>query len=424
MKLAALFCLLLGLGAFAPPVERDRSSSRRPNVLVLVADDISDRDLDHLNTPAVDWLASRGVRFRRAYGAPVCSQARRALQFGEFFSRDAGGHCGFWRARAPSMRQPNLARLFSSQGYATGFFGKWHLGSYPGASQGFPWQEVVRRHGYDTWRAGIPQNVDACVGGSPKNYWRWQRVDDDSVRTETRYVTDAIRDAFLGWTEEVRGTPWFATVSFQSPHRPFHDPPHRPLVLGGPRAKYEAMVEYLDIVIGEILATLDLRDTVVLFVADNGTPSSVPGPGQAANRVKQTTYEDGIRVPMVWAGPGIPAGRESTALFPLVDVLPTFAAALGVKVREGHVDGVSQARVLADPTQAMRARLFAGVDNATTTDHAVVTPRFKYRETQGVPSLFDLAADPFEEADLAADPAWKGVRATLAQELARFRAGL
>ena len=93
---------------------------------------------------------------------------------------------------------------------------------------------------------------------------------------------------------------------------------------------FELMVQDLDRAVGQILGGIDLQETLVILVGDNGTPEKVPFAKAELGRGKTTAFEGGIRVPMVWAGAGIPAGSETSALVSFVDVLPTLAARIGV----------------------------------------------------------------------------------------------
>jgi arylsulfatase A-like enzyme len=212
----------------------------------------------------------------------------------------------------------------------------------------------------------------------------WTRAEDGTSFRSSEYQTGAVRDAFLDSLDEVlpaRREPWFALVAFQAPHAPFYVPP-----------------------IGAILAAVDLDETVVVVAADNGTPPPAVHAKQESGKVMYTSYEDSIRVPMVWAGPGIASGSETGALASLVDVLPTLAELLGVDVRPRlERNGISLASVLADPDAAgPREYAFAGIADSTyPTDLAIVTRRWKLREVEGALSLHDLARVPDEEVDLA-----------------------
>lgn len=411
------------------------AASERPNLLLVVADDVAERDVDGIPTPHLDALAARGLRFRRAYGNPTCSPARWSLVFGQYHAVDAGLSCQGGSPRlAPDPRQASLPRMLRLVGYRTALFGKWHLGFHPDSPPVAPdeeprWQRAAQVHGFELWRAGMPANVTSCGG---RSYTRWTRVDDGASARSRQYNTDAITEAALAWIEERDGDdePWFAMVAYQAPHGPFHEPPGHEGEAGrgrsADRRAYELMLASFDAALGRLLASIDATRTVVLVVGDNGTPESVPGPGQRAGTLKGTTYEDGIRVPMVWAGPGVVAGRESSALVHFVDVLPTVAEWLDVTldVEGAGLDGRSLVRALLDPGTSVHERVWCGIEPRNTSrpaDYAVVTPRFKYRECGGEVQLFDLGADPEERLNLAGAPEHAERRATLAAFLEAHR---
>lgn len=377
------------------------AASGRPNVLVVVIDDVAERDLDRLNMPRLDGLTSQGLRFRRAYGSPWCAPSRLQLMFGLFASGDSGDACD--ETYDPTLPPPgslySLAELFRDQGYATGMFGKWHLGSWPGVAQGMPWELAAQFHGFDVWRAGTGSNVKGkgCARQPSGNgtYSLWRRVEDGTSYVETLYNTRQVADSAIDWALGVGAQPWFALVCFQALHSPFHNPPGTGSQLLTERQQYKLMAENLDRNIGRMLDAFG-PSTVICVVGDNGTPIPAVAPAQDPGKVKTTTYEDGIRVPMIWYGPGIQSG-DTDALASLADILPTMADALGVASVPG-TDGVSLMPVLLGIASSVRWYAWSGADRYD--DFAVASDRWKYREVGSVPQLFDLDADPLETVNL------------------------
>ena len=378
---------------------------QRPNVLIVVGDDLSERDIDRIDTPTFDSLVERGLRFRRAYSNPTCSLSRWSLHFGQYQVSDAGPVCnGYAAETAPSTDQASLPRLFRGAGYRTALFGKWHLGSHPGVEDGEPWEITPTLHGYETWRAGIPINVASCGG---MHYKQWLRVDDGHSAMSTEYTADAIRDAFLGWHAEMedQSAPWFAMVCFQVPHAPFHIAPDVPAEVWkkgmSTRDHYESLVRYMDTKLGELLAPVDLARTQVIFMADNGTPPLAASKQQSKRKLKTTTFEGGIGVPLVWTGRGVPAGVQTQALTHLSDFLPTFADLLGVELEPDGLDGVSLQPVLQDPQTSARDYVWTGL--APRSDYAVITRRYKLRRVPTGEQLIDLKVDRGENRNLMAN---------------------
>lgn len=382
------------------------AGDRRPDVLVIVGDDISEFEIDQLPTPNLDFLASQGVRFRRAYTSPVCSPTRYSLMFGKWHGQTSGSACSTNANAAPPLELFSLPKMLAGAGYRTGAFGKWHLGS----NRLGPWEVSPNLHGFSTWRAGQPMNVRFCGGSS---YSNWIRVDDGFSRSTAVYNTTAIRDAFLDWWQTSAGSaPRFGYVAFQAPHGPFHLPPAGILPAGypvpanpTPRELYECMLVSLDFVIGEILNTVSLSDTLVVFLGDNGTPTQVPPPGHSGSKLKGTTFEGGVNVPFVVAGPGIPAGVETDALVHAVDLMATIGDYLDLRPPGSRLDSVSQLPVLLGRAETMRDYVYCdvGAPGSPGRDQAIVTHRWKLRRAGGVEALYDLLHDPGEETPIDPD---------------------
>ncbi|MGB0511418.1 MAG: sulfatase family protein, partial [Flavobacteriales bacterium] len=159
--------------------------------------------------------------------------------------------------------------------------------------------------------------------------------------------------------------------------------------------QYKLMAANLDKNIGRLLDQAG-PSTVVCVVGDNGTPIPATAPAQDPSKVKTTTFEDGIRVPMIWYGPGITHG-ETDALASLADILPTMAEALSCATVAG-TDGVSLLPVLFGVSTGVRWSVWSGAERFD--DYALVSDRWKYREVGLSPELYDLDADPLETVNL------------------------
>jgi len=360
----------------------------RPNVVLVIADDVGVIDAQSVNTPALDSLVSSGVTFTRAFANPVCSPTRRALMFGRWWGTGSGTVCGPPQPETPPEGAFSVAKLMKIGGYRTALFGKWHVGS----NRLGAWEDSPRIHGFDTWRAGLPMNVRSCGGN---DYRDWTRVDDGVNRNSTEYQTIAVRDAFLDWWTRTPGAK-FAVVAYQAAHGPFHRPPAELLPPNYPgtlssRDRYEAMIVSLDHVLGEMLAVIDLADTYVIFIGDNGTPQTVaPDP----TRAKGTTFERGIHVPLVVAHSGL-TPAVSSALVHAVDLTATIAELGGIPIPV-EMDSRSFVRCLSKPTA--RTRSFVYCQDAD--DRCVRSQRYKLRVDAGVEEFYDLLVDPAESSPL------------------------
>lgn len=423
----------------APQAARQATAERALDVLVIVADDLGWSDVfPHVATPNLAGLARQGVTFRRAYSMPICTPSRHALMFGRYGRRDGllGGARGIRvPAESEDARAPGrlaLAQLLRAHGWATAAFGKWHLDAPT-----HPLEELTRPEGFETFRAGTRGNL----GKDPRGYERWQRIDDGRETASSTYATLAVRDAFVEWWRAQEG-PRFAWLAFHAPHQPFHDPPAqllaaekadpRPASMTERRRRYEAAVRALDHVLGDVLAEIDLERTLVVFVADNGTPPGANTAGQDPLRMKASVFETGVHVPLIVAGPGVRAGAESRALVHVVDLMASVAEVLHVELPAGAaVDSCSFAPLLAEPSGAgarrtvfFELRNTANPEGGTSDEEGVRSATHKLRVVHGPDGpreeLYDLRRDPGERRPL--DGTSPESRAALAELRAALRA--
>ena len=343
-----------------------------PNVLLIIADDYGfDKSSLYVSgehvppTPVIESLAREGVTYDSVWSSPSCSPTRATMITGQFGSRNGvpGVITPPLEGLVHRLDYPHyLPRELGKLGYDTGMVGKWHLtrtGDGPVLA------------GYDFF-AGRPRSFGAGAGASEDSiaaYWggyleTW-RCDPDceqvtfpeSLRPapvpdglHRNYMTTWEVDQALGWISERVDSPWFLWLAFQTPHAPLQLPPdhlvdaevaqriedhfgsyeaglwvqERGDPVGG-RLVFSAMVSAMDTEIGRLLEAVDLEETVVVFLGDNGTVASLSDPAIVpARRGKGSLYQGGIHVPMVIAGPGIEdRGRRSRALVHTSDIFST-----------------------------------------------------------------------------------------------------
>jgi arylsulfatase A-like enzyme len=412
-RLALAACLLLACaGAESPPTG---------NVLILLADDLGTNkvgayreELQLPSTPNIDALAARGVLFRNAYAAPLCSPSRAALLTGRYPRRYGFGsivHASRDDFELP-LEEQTLPEVVagSPAGYATSAVGKWHLASRAGPSG--------LRHpllsGFG-WYAGSFGNLRSATPGSGKGrgYLFWEKDDNGRVFMTRRYATtDTVDDALA--RIEAMPEPWLLYVAFNAAHSPWDEPPvalHPVPVLETPADRFDAVAEALDREIGRLLEGLGperLARTTVIFAADNGTPVAAQRLGEASRQHKGTLFEGGIHVPLIVAGPPVARpGSECGALVHLVDVFPTVVELVGldpgalsdVAGRPLRLDGRSLLPQLADPSlPSPRAFVFQdrfrpnGPGPYEIEERMLRDVRYKLMETPGRPTRFyDLA---------------------------------
>jgi arylsulfatase/arylsulfatase A len=433
--LITLALLARGAGADGPP----------PNVVLFVTDDQGLGDLGFhgnpvLRTPNLDALARASARMEHFYVSPVCAPTRASLMTGRHAQRTRAIDTYLGRA----MMEPaevTLAEMLADAGWATGIFGKWHLGDcYPmrAMDQGFQ-ESLVHRGG------GIGQPSDP--EGGERRYTD-PVLFHNGRRVQARgFCTDAYVDAALRWmTRQTReGRPFFAYIPTNAPHGPFHDvppstyehyrsqdlsPQRFPQATGQPLpashdedrlARIFAMVENIDENVGRLVAGLRdigvLETTLLIFMCDNGpnTRRYVVG----LRGAKGDVYEGGVRSPFLAHWPRkLPSGLASDRVTAHIDVMPTILEACGVSPPDGvRLDGRSLLPLLERREEGWRDRTL--VIQAHRGDRAVryhhmlvrrgnwklVSPSGFHRELEVVEprfELYDLTADPYEQRDLAA----------------------
>lgn len=380
------------------------------DVVVVILDDVSWEDLAAVPTPVLDGIGLLGRRYDAAYASPTCSPSRYQLLFGRLPHREFVGSALVASGTDPAdlgaaTASVSVAEALGTAGYRTGLFGKWHVNNRLAGNLA----ELGRVHGFQAWRAGIPGNLVP-----PYDHYSWRRHDDGQATLETTYTTEAIEAAFRGWWTTTPG-PRLAYVSFAAAHEPFQAPPAWMLppghVVGADdRARFEASVMGLDHAVGLMASYVDLTSTLVLVVADNGTPAEVPPPGGTSPGYKLSTYEGGIRVPLLAVGAGVVPGSEPS-LVQLVDLPGTLLDVAGVTPPTGFEDARSFAATLSGSAPSARpwafVQRFAPNGGLATTltrdDWALVWPDGWKVLVQdgGAPEAYDLTVDPGEASDLA-----------------------
>jgi arylsulfatase len=324
------------------------SSARPPNVIFIFADDLGYGDLScygatDIKTPHIDRIASEGTKFTSFYVAQsVCTASRAALMTGSYPNRvSMSGALNHLSQTGLHANERLLSELFKSRGYATGMFGKWHLGHQT------PFLPTNR--GFDEWM-GIPYSNDngplhPVTRGIPALplYENDKVVELDPDQSQfTRRITERA----VSFIERNRDQPFFLFLP--------HIMPHVPIFVSekfkgkSQRGLYGDVVEELDWGVGEIMATLrrlglDER-TMVVFTSDNGPFLSYgdhAGSARPLREGKLTTYEGGVRVPCLVRWPGrVPANRVSDALFTTMDFYVSFAQMIGATLPTHPIDGI------------------------------------------------------------------------------------
>lgn len=411
-----LVFVLVTLGSVLAADNAGSSAVERPNIVFVLADDLGINDLhcygraEH-HTPNLDRLAAEGMRFECAYSAlPICSASRAALMTGKNPARLNLTNYLPGRPDNPAQKllQPRIegqlpleevtiAEVLKRAGYATGLFGKWHLGNrgFEPSKQGFD-EELI------TQATTTPPTAEA--GGKGE------------------FTITAAAGKFI---ERHRDEPFFCYVPHNCPHIPLSAIQETVAKNRGTfNPKYAAMVETLDEAVGRLMKKVEelglTERTIFIFTSDNGglhvleapeTPATTNRPFRAG---KGFLYEGGLREPLIVRWPGmVKAGSTCQTPMMLTDLFPTLIEAAGVKVAEGvgPVDGVDVRPLLRGEAMGPRA-LYWHYPNYTNQGGwpagAMREGDWKLVETyeDGQLELFNLANDLGEVRNLAdAEPA-------------------
>lgn len=347
----------------------DTALAERPNLILLLADDLGYADLScfgstAVHTPNLDRLAERGMKFTQFYAASaVCTPTRASVLTGRYPLRfDIRRHFPDDESHLPAGTL-TLPKLLKKAGYQTAHVGKWHLGglhlkhiqnranSIPGPQQ----------HGFDHY---LCQNEEQPLRGK---LGRDRRLFRDGgtclIRNEqqlgqsdphyNKHFTDINGEETLALIERFHkdGRPFFINVWWLVPHKPYEPAPEpywsqtSASGISDDQHRFRSMVAHMDAKIGQVIRKLDELDlrknTLILFTSDNG--AAYEGQIGSLKGGKTDLHEGGIRVPMIVNWPGqIPAGKTTNVLGHTNDILPTFCAAAGVEIpQEVSFDGLN-----------------------------------------------------------------------------------
>ncbi len=434
----------LGCGGGSQDSE-STGNAERPNIVLVMTDDQGYGDFGFtgnpvIQTPHLDALAAQSAQVERFYVSPVCTPTRASLMTGRYNYRTRAIDTYIGRA----MMEPEevtIAEMLRDAGYATGIFGKWHLGdAYPmrAMDQGFE-ESLVHRGG------GIGQPSDP-PGGEGK-YTDAVLFRNGQREETTGYCTDVYFDAAFDFMERAagEGRPFFAYVPTNAPHGPFHDVPddwlehYRQVDLSAALpdpdqaseqildrlARSYAMISNIDDNVGRLMARLDelglAENTLVVFLVDNGPDRDRYNAGLRGR--KGTVFEGGIRSPLLARWPArLPAGGDAVdRIAAHIDIAPTLLAAAGVEPPPGlHLDGRSLVGLLAGegdtaawPDRTLYFQFHRGDEPTALRSFAAVGQRHKlvHPSPRGEGDwdgelhleLYDLEADPAETRNLIDD---------------------
>ena len=412
------------------------------NFLLIVVDDLGYGDLGSyghpvIQTPHLDDLADKGIRFTQYYSASaLCSPSRAAMLTGRHPYRTG---IQSWIPADSGVylrdREITLAELLKAKNYQTALIGKWHLNSDLGSEsepqptdQGFDYF-----YGHNAFQTPTNKN--------PNNLYR----NRDPLPVQTGFTADLFAEESIAWlSDRDPRRPFFLMLSMAEPHTPIENPDevnalyHEhtigdivPIPSGGPSppkallkargpGEYYANVTYMDQGIGQVIDFIDeaeLRSsTLIIFVSDNGPVTddwihwwevNAYGATGGYRGRKHFLYEGGVRVPAIISQPGrLPEGQVSNAMFTGTDWLATLAGLLSFEIPSDRpIDSIDVARDWISNESARFTSVHWSLPTPNGLDHAIRAGKLKLILDQDFNpvALYDLEEDPFEMFDLRAE---------------------
>ena len=408
-----------------------------PNIILVITDDqgygpVGKHGHPWIKTPNLDKLHGQSIRFERFLVSPTCSPTRAALMSGRHPMKNGITHTILERERM-ALSTVTLPQVLAKAGYASGIFGKWHLGDeepYQPHKRGF---DEAFIHG----AGGIGQKFNCSCADVPGNKYFNPVIRHNGSFVKTNgYCTDLFFTAGMGWIQEMKAKrkPFFAYISTNAPHGPFIAPPQNAkkftdLGFSERDAGFYGMIENIDENMGRLMGKLDQWDlsknTILIFMSDNGSVGGMVREGSKLGTsqdgkpmegfnagmkgAKASADEGGVRVPFFIRWPGkFSPGKAVERITAHIDLLPTLADIAGIdQLPKEQVEGRSLVPLLKNPNAKWKDRyLFTQgarwKTGAEPTDHmwkrfAVRNERFRLVEN----SLYDMKADPGQTTDVA-----------------------
>ena len=441
--------LLRTTAAAVAPIRSLTAQDQRPNVVVIVADDLGIGDVGcfgvaESRTPHLDRLASDGIRFADWHAnSPVCSPSRASLLTGKYPQ-----HCGvpqilFSRPdfHVPGLRagEHTLASELKIAGYRTAAIGKWHLGSSP--------ESRPMAQGFDSFFGFYSGWIDYyshryyTLGGQPIFHDLWRNQQE--VFEEPAYQTELLaREASSFIKNQSAEQPFFLYLAFGAVHYPMMAPRRYldrfPATMDRDRRLHLAVVAALDDAVGQVRAALEAqgfsKDTIVFFMSDNGATHEVRadhlgrpyegGSNRPYRAWKGSLFEGGMRVPAIAAHPGTIAPRVENSTLAAMDVMPSMLSMARVPA-PNDLDGMDVSPLLLRQTPLPERTIFWDYDGQS----AARTGQWKlltsYREglnqpLQKGPWLSNLESDAAETRNFASEN--RETAARLADAIATWKA--
>lgn len=415
--------LFLFPGISYSAVEETKSAAERPNIVLIVADDLGFADLSFkgsdIKTPNLDALAKSGIVLENYYGLHVCTPGRAALMTGRYPMRYGLQTLTIFPSHTYglSVDEETLPQALKKAGYYTAMTGKWHLGH---AYEKF-WPQ---NRGFDYFYGTLSGGVDFFTK-KRGNVIDWQR--NGTFLKEEEYFDDLVgKDAVKIIKDHNFSTPLFLYVAFHAPHAPYQANQdainqYADTIKDPTRRIYAGMITELDKQVGNIVKELDekqvRKNTLIIFTSDNGgatsaqfatgpgasTQTNIPTSNAPLRAGKGTLYEGGVRVPTIinWIGtlkPGV-----NYEILGHIDIMPTILALAHAPDTVKPLDGKNMMPVLLNQATQLHKDILINVEQYR---GAVRQGDWKLIETALLPGkveLYNLKTDPSETKNVAAE---------------------
>ncbi len=374
-----------------------------PNIILILTDDQGWGDLSisgntNIETPNIDRLAETGITFDRFYVSPVCSPTRAEMLTGRYhprggvYSTSAGGE-------RLDLDESTIAEYFSSAGYATAAYGKWHNGMQP------PYHPNAR--GFDDFYG--------FCSGHWGNYFSPMLEHNGEIVKGNGFLVDDLTDRGIDFIEGNKNRPFFLYLPYNTPHSPMQVPDrwwtkfeNKDLEMLHREPEKEniaftraalAMCENIDWNVGRIMKKVEelelAENTIIIYLSDNG-PNGWRWNGGMKGR-KGSTDEGGVRVPMFMKWKGVlQPGKKINEIAGAIDLLPTLADLAGIDFQpEKPLDGVSLKPLLTESNPTWNERLIYSFWAGRT---SVRNQQFRL-DNEG--KLFDMESDPGQHEDVS-----------------------
>jgi arylsulfatase A-like enzyme len=421
-----------------------RAENTKPNIILLMADDLGWGDVGYngnkiIQTPHLDQMAKEGIRFDRFYSASaVCSPTRASCLIGRNPFRT-----GVFNANNGILRpeEITLPEVLKEQGYTTGHFGKWHLGTFSteikdanrGGAAHPELYNPPSKHGTDLYFA-TESKVPTCdpmlkpakhashfgwdairPGEATKpfgtHYWSNASGQNEAVNDPLRGDdSKIIMDHALAFVEKAveNKKPFLSVIWFHAPHKPCVAAPEFAEIYKDQEMEmrnFAGCITGLDASVGRLRKKLQelgvAENTMIWFCSDNGPENNAPGSTGGFRERKRSLHEGGVRVPglLVWPAK-IKMGRVEKSACVTSDYLPTIMAAVGIpRSRVPYqLDGENLMPLIEGKSFARSHPIFFQYSGQL----ACSADRYKFYQKNGQPELYDLQADPSEKTNLAA----------------------